>query len=84
MVAAALRWKLAIELIGIFVAVQLLGAGIGCAAALSIVILFALHATLMLLTFAIARPRAPLGTKPPNAPPISRFSPSSNPSTACS
>jgi triacylglycerol lipase len=62
MVAAALRWKLAIELIGIFIAAQLLGAGIACAAALSIVILFALHATLILITFAIARPRAPLAT----------------------
>ncbi len=58
MVAAALRWKLAIELIGVFVAARLLGAGIAYAAALSIAILFALHAALILVTFAIAWPRA--------------------------
>ena len=62
MVAAALRWKLAIELISIFIVARLLGADIAWAAALSIVILLALHATLILLTFAIAWPRAPLGT----------------------
>jgi triacylglycerol lipase len=57
MVAATLRWKLAIELIGVFIAARLLGAGIAYAAALSIVILFALHAALILVTFAIAWPR---------------------------
>ena len=62
MVAAALRWKLALELIGVFAIARLLGASIACAAALSAVILFALHATLILITFAIARPRPPLGT----------------------
>jgi triacylglycerol esterase/lipase EstA (alpha/beta hydrolase family) len=49
---------LAIELIGIFAAARLLGAGIACAAAVSILILIALHTALILLTFAIARPRA--------------------------
>jgi len=62
MVAAALRWKLAIELIGVFVAARLFGAGIAGAAAVSIVILFALHAALILVTFAIARPRTSPGT----------------------
>jgi triacylglycerol lipase len=62
MVAAALRWILAIELIGVFAAAQFLGAGIAYAVALAILILFALHATLILITFAITRPRAPLRT----------------------
>ena len=62
MVAAALRWKLAIELASVFIAAHLLGAGFACAAALSIVILVALHAALILVTFAIARPGAPLRT----------------------
>jgi triacylglycerol lipase len=62
MVAAALRWILAIESIGVFAAARLLGAGIACAAAVSILILIALHTALILLTFAIARPRASLRT----------------------
>ena len=62
MVAATLRWILAIELIGAFIAARLLGAGIACAAAVSIAILLTLHAAVILVTFAIARPRASLRT----------------------
>ncbi len=62
MVAAALRRKLAIESIGVFLAAWLLGTGIAGAAALSIAMLAALHAGLILLTFVLARPRASLGT----------------------
>ena len=58
MVAAALRWTLAIEFIGVFIAAQLFGAGIAYAAVLSIAVLFALHAALILITFAIAWPGA--------------------------
>ncbi len=62
MVAAALRWILAIELIGVFVVALLLGAGIASAVVLAVLGLLALHATLMPITFAIARPQAPLST----------------------
>ncbi len=61
MIAAWLRWKIAIELIGVFVVARVLGAGIGYAAALSAAVLFALHAALILATFAIARPRGCAG-----------------------
>ncbi len=61
MLAATLRWKLAIELIGVFIAARLFGAGIAGAALLAIVTLFALHAAMIFVTFAIARPRARLG-----------------------
>ena len=60
MVAARLRWILAIEVIGAFAAAWLLGAN--AAGAVALAILFALHAVPILLTFAIAWPRAPLAT----------------------
>jgi triacylglycerol lipase len=62
MVAAGLRWKLAIELIGLFAAAWLLGVSATSSALLAVAILFALHAALILLTFVIAWPRAPLAT----------------------
>jgi len=49
---------LVLELLGAFIALRALGAGILYAAALSFAILFALHVLLILATFAIARPRA--------------------------
>ncbi len=61
MVAAWLRWKIAIEIIGAFLAARLLGAGIAYAAALSAAVLFALHSASMLVTFAIAWPRGCAG-----------------------
>jgi len=61
MVAAWLRWKIAIELIAAFIAARFLGAGVAYAAALSAAVLFALHATSMLVTFAIAWPRGCAG-----------------------
>jgi triacylglycerol lipase len=61
MVAAWLRWKIAIEIIGVFFVARVLGAGVAYAAALSAAILFALHMASMLLTFAIAWPRGCAG-----------------------
>ncbi len=62
-VAAWLRWKIAIELIGAFIAARLLGAGVAYAVALSAAALFVLHAASMLITFAIAWPRRCAGAK---------------------
>ncbi|MFY9643162.1 MAG: alpha/beta fold hydrolase [Rhodomicrobium sp.] len=61
MVASWLRWKIAIELIGVFLAAHALGAGAAYAAALSAAGLFALHCASMLVTFAIAWPRGCAG-----------------------
>ncbi len=63
MVAAWLRWKIAIELIGAFVVARVLGAGIAYAAALSAAVLFALHCASMLVAFAVAWPRGCAGRR---------------------
>ena len=57
MVATGLRWTLAIELSAAFAAAWALGASPSASAAFAPLIVFALLATLVLITFAIAWPR---------------------------
>ena len=56
MAAARLRWTLALELLGVFIAAIAAGAAIPCAVALAILFVFVLDILLILATFAIARP----------------------------
>ncbi len=57
MVTARLRWTLALELLGAFIAASVAGASIACAAGLAFLLLFALHVLVILVTFAIAWPQ---------------------------
>jgi triacylglycerol lipase len=61
MVAAALRWRLAIVFIGVFFAAWLLEVSAANAVFLALGLLLALHIAVILLTFLIAWPRASPG-----------------------